>query len=51
LRETSEKKEEVKRCETCVNLKEDSVPCKCSKGRGQVSYRKAACEDYKEKRV
>jgi hypothetical protein len=44
------KKEETKRCETCVWLKEENVPCECGKGRGAVFYRRVACDDYRQKR-
>ena len=39
-------KEEEKRCETCRHLNEEKTPCECLKGKGQVSYRRLACELY-----
>ena len=48
-KDTGEKQKEVKRCETCVWLKEEKVPCVCGKGNGAVAYRRIACEDYRQK--
>jgi len=40
--------EEQKYCETCKQLNEDTTPCTCKKTKEQVSYRRKACEEYKE---
>jgi hypothetical protein len=42
--------EEIKRCETCKFLNEESTPCECRKGKGRVAYRHPACVEYKEKK-
>ena len=36
-------------CENCKHLNEEPTPCKCKKGKGEVSYRHPACEMYEEK--
>jgi len=43
--------EKMERCETCVFFNDEPCPCVCKKGYGEVSFRRLACDDYKEKKV